>query len=113
MLTRSAIIAVALAPLATALAMPLPASAADTTAAVTIRYSQDEIRTAEGAQALALRLRVAAVDVCGGQDVVQRSGSGFRRCVRATLDRSAMDLGSPMVARALSREPGLTTAARR
>jgi UrcA family protein len=113
MLTRSALIAVTLAPLTTVLAAPFPGWAADRTAAVTLRYAHDETRTPEGARTLALRIRIAAAEVCGGDDILLRSSQRFRHCLNETLDRAASDLGSPMVARALGRQLGETTAARR
>jgi UrcA family protein len=58
-----------------------------------------------GAKALALRIRVAAAQVCGGEDPVVRLGDGFYRCQEASIGRAVATLDSPLLADALGRAP--------
>ena len=45
---------------------------------VTLKYSDADIHTAHGAKLLALRVRVAAARVCGGDVLVVRTGDPVR-----------------------------------
>jgi UrcA family protein len=65
-----------------------------------------DLRSPDGAKEVALRVRVAAEAVCGGDsDPVLRSGDGFGRCREAAIDRAVGGLDAPMLAEALGRSP--------
>ncbi len=93
----------------TASAQPPAAPAPD---AVTVRYAAAELNTAAGAKNLALRIRVAANRLCGGDDSVARSASTIADCRRATEARAAAGLSAPLVSHALgfaAQEAGLAS----
>jgi UrcA family protein len=69
--------------------------------AVTVRYSAHELNTAAGARNLALRIRVTANRLCGGDDPVARTASTIADCRQATEARVAARLGAPLVSHAL------------
>ncbi len=88
-----------------AMAADVDAYGASAPAALTVRATPAELGTPRGAKALALRIRVAAATVCGG-DVdppAIRNGDGFANCRDAAIDRAIRDLHAPLVARALGR----------
>lgn len=70
-----------------------------------VKITNSDLHTLAGAKTLALRLRVAAAEVCGGDDPVLRASSGFARCQEASIDRATATLDSPLLADALGRAP--------
>jgi UrcA family protein len=70
---------------------------------VKLKYAGDDLQTVRGAKALALRLRVAAADVCGGEFPLVRTGDQFGRCREAAIDRAITTLNAPLLAEALGR----------
>ena len=73
---------------------------------VQVNATDAELHSAAGAKALALRIRVAADDVCGAHvDPIVRTGDQFQRCREAAIDGAIRDLNSPMLADALGRSP--------
>lgn len=70
-----------------------------------VKVTDSDLHTLAGAKALALRLRVASAEVCGGDDPVIRASSGFTRCQEASIDRAVAMLNSPLLADALGRSP--------
>src|SRR5258708_40194440 len=81
-----------------AVAQPSVVGAPD---AVTIRYAAPELNTAAGARNLALRIRVAANRLCGGDDPAPRTASTIADCRRATEARAAAGLDAPLLNHAL------------
>jgi UrcA family protein len=82
----------------TAVAQPPVAGGPDS---LTVRYAAAELNTAAGASNLALRIRVAANRLCGGDNPVTRTASTIADCRRATEARAAAGLGAPLLDRAL------------
>jgi UrcA family protein len=82
----------------TAIAQPPAAGGPDS---LTVRYAAAELTTAAGAGHLALRIRVAANRLCGGDDPVTRTASIIADCRRATEVRAAAALGAPLLDHAL------------
>ena len=72
-------------------------------AVLTVKVTDSDLHSAVGAKALALRVRVAAAEVCGGDDNVIRFSDGFIKCQAASIDRAIAELNSPLVADALGR----------
>jgi UrcA family protein len=70
---------------------------------VTLKYAASDIHTAGGARSLALRVRVAAAKVCGGDDPTVRTSDQFPRCREAAIDRAIAGLNAPLLAAALGR----------
>jgi UrcA family protein len=70
---------------------------------IKLKYAEADLQTVRGAKALALRLRVAAADVCGGENPLVRTGGQFARCREATIDRAIAPLNAPLLADALGR----------
>jgi len=82
----------------TAVAQPPVVSAPDS---LTVRYAAPELNTAAGARNLALRIRVAANRLCGGDDPITRTASTIADCRRATEARAAAGLRAPLLDHAL------------
>jgi UrcA family protein len=70
---------------------------------VRLKYAEADLQTVQGAKALALRLRIAAADVCGGESPLVRTGGQFARCREAAIDRAIAALDAPLLADALGR----------
>ena len=68
-----------------------------------LRYTEADLRTVAGARSLAFRIRQAATDVCGGENVLLRTGQAFYRCTNATIERAMADLDAPRVREAMGR----------
>ena len=79
---------------------------------ITLKYAEADLQTARGAKALALRLRVAAADVCGGELPLVRTGDQFARCREAAIDRAIAPLNAPLLAQALGRRISANMASR-
>ena len=78
----------------------------DERVAVQVKATDAELHSAAGAKTLALRIRVAADDVCGANvDPIVRTGDQFMRCREAAIDGAIRNLDSPLVADALGRAP--------
>jgi len=103
-----------LAPAAIALAAILGASASANAAGIsfhgptewntiTVHYVVADVHTVQGARSLAFGIRVAAREVCGGNDPIVRLGGDFDECVSAAIDRAVRDLDAPLLADALGR----------
>jgi UrcA family protein len=71
----------------------------------TIRFRYADLQTADGARALARRIRIAAAYLCEGDDPVIRNSSGFTRCVAASVRRAIEGLDAPLVSEALGVAP--------
>lgn len=93
-----AALAISAAFAAPALARPALATESDS---VSVRYSAPELNTTAGARHLALRIRVAANRLCGGEDPIARAFSATTDCRRAAEARAAAELGAPLVNHAL------------
>ena len=79
-----------------------------------VKVKLADLHTAKGAQVTALRIRVAATTVCGGDvDAVLRFSDSFIKCREAAIDRAIRQLGSPLLADALGRAPTALVSARR
>lgn len=96
--------------LSAALALGAPANAGSPAVAgdeqrnvIRLKYAEADLQTVRGAKALALRLRVAAAEVCGGESPLVRTGGQFARCREATIDRAIATLNAPLLADALGR----------
>ena len=73
---------------------------------VTLKYADADLHTAQGAKALALRVRVAAAHVCGGDELaIVRTGEQFTWCRDAAIDRALAGVDAPLLAAALGRAP--------
>jgi UrcA family protein len=71
-----------------------------------IKYTRADLSTSDGAKSLALRIRIAADEVCGArEDVRVRETDAFWRCRDATVDSALRSLDAPLVATALGRSP--------
>ena len=77
-----------------------------------VRYDDEDLRTAQSAARLALRIRIAARQVCGGDNPVVASGSHFQSCQHKAIDQALASLNAPLVADALGRAPANTLATR-
>ena len=71
--------------------------------AANVKVRDSDLHTLAGAKALALRIRVASAQVCGGGDPIIRASDGFTRCQAASVDRAVATLRSPLLADALGR----------
>jgi UrcA family protein len=71
---------------------------------IIIKATDADLRTAAGAQALALHLRLAANKVCGGDDQLARRDADFANCRRAAIARAVGRLDAPMLAAALGQK---------
>ena len=96
--------------LSAALALGAPANAGGPAVAgdeqrnvIRLKYAEADLQTIRGAKALALRLRIAADSVCGGESPLVRAGAQFMRCREATIDRAIAPLNAPLLADALGR----------
>jgi UrcA family protein len=68
---------------------------------IAVRYSNADLAAAPGAARLAHRIHAAADSVCGGEDVVARTGHQFAACRQAAETQAATEIGSPLVSGAL------------
>jgi len=96
--------------LSAALALAAPSNAGNPTIAgddqrnvITLKYAEADLQTIRGAKALAFRLRVAAADVCGGENPLVRTGNQFAKCREAAIDQAIATLNAPLLADALGR----------
>jgi UrcA family protein len=81
--------------------------------AVTLKYADSDIRTVQGAKALALRVRVAAAQVCGGDELpIVRTGDQFTWCRDAAINRAIAGIDAPLLADALGRAPRILASVR-
>lgn len=80
---------------------------------IRLKYAEADLQTVRGAKALALRLRVAAAEVCGGEDPLVRTGSQFARCREAAIDRAIATMNAPLLAQALGHRISSTVEASR
>jgi UrcA family protein len=71
---------------------------------VEVRYGPVDLRTLQGAKALAVRIRRAAASACGGDDPAAHIGERFARCREQAIERAVRELGSPLLADALGRD---------
>ncbi len=88
-------------------AQPAPASGHRDLARETVRYAPSEAISPEGAKRIALRIQIAAERVCGGNNVLVRTGGNFGLCRRDAIERAAATLGAPFVTQALRGDPML------
>ncbi len=72
-----------------------------------VRYNVADLHDVKGARRLAFRIKIAAADVCGGDDVIVRwYDDDFIPCREQAIDRALATLGAPMVSAALGRTSG-------
>jgi UrcA family protein len=112
-MARTAVVAVAmsLALGATASHAQSAEPAADGRADVnhrTVRITDRDLSSAAGARRLALRIKVAAIDVCGGDNAMVRASPAFHDCVRGAVARAEANLGAAPVTAALGPTPQLS-----
>ena len=73
---------------------------------VKVKINDGDLRSPDGAKALALRIRVAAAKACGGDvDPTFRNSDNFMKCRENSIDRAIKGLNSPLLADALGRSP--------
>jgi UrcA family protein len=105
-MTASAVaFAAALAAAAPAFAAPLAIWGDDEKVTAKVTYNDAELRSTEGAAKLAFRIRMAARQVCGGDNPVVMTGAHFLRCQHKAIDQAVASLNAPLVADALGRAP--------
>ncbi|HEY3947590.1 UrcA family protein [Phenylobacterium sp.] len=75
-----------------------------------VAYADSELHSADGARAVAQRIRTAAWEVCGGARSTVRSGVRFQQCRSAAIDRALATLSAPMVSEAAGRKTSLAEA---
>ena len=97
--------------LAAILTLAGPAGAATPSAndrvVVIVKATEPELHSLSGAKALALRIRTAATEACGGSVYPNAVifSTGFRQCREAAIDGAIRNLDSPYLADALGRAP--------
>jgi UrcA family protein len=69
--------------------------------AITVRYAPHDLSAPAGARDIALRIRLAANRLCGGEDPVARSATDIATCRQTTETQAAAALAAPMVTQAL------------
>ncbi|MFL5294785.1 MAG: UrcA family protein [Phenylobacterium sp.] len=97
---------------ANAVAGPPATRANDDQIVRTVSLADLNLHTEAGAKVAALRIRLAAAYVCGGDNALVRSGSKFNACRSKAMDRALAGVDAPMVLAALGR-PTLTDLAQR
>jgi UrcA family protein len=109
-MSKSEFAAVAAFAFATALAIASTAAAAEASGSNeknlmtrTVTYTDADLRTVAGAEGLALRTRQAAAYVCGGDNVLLLTSTGYRRCMKDAVDRAIAGLNAPLLREALHR----------
>ena len=70
---------------------------------IVVKATSAEMQTVKGARKVALRLRIAAATVCGGDDPISRLSEDFPKCREDAIDRAISGLNAPLVAEALGR----------
>lgn len=94
-------------------AAPISVSGDDEKVSVKVTYTDSDLQNPRGAEALAFRIRLAASEVCGGGNIVVRSGAHFPICRSAAIDRALGVLNAPMVTAALGRSTSSMALAQR
>jgi UrcA family protein len=102
-LFRAFALAAALAVTGPAFAAPVSVWSDDEKVSAKVTYAGSELRSAKGASDLARRIRLAARQVCGGNNVLVATGRRFQTCQRDVIDRAVRSLDAPLVAEALGR----------
>jgi UrcA family protein len=74
-------------------------------ATIKLQYTQAELHSAQGAKALARRIREAAVQSCSAEAPYADALVVESECREAAINRAIRDLNSPLVADALGRSP--------
>ena len=97
-------IAVCMAVSAASAAVAEPASVSDQgfVTAVKVQYQDADTRTPDGVRKILARLRSAAEDVCGGDDLLVRTGARYQACVEETLAKAGAALDAPMLTAAIA-----------
>jgi UrcA family protein len=112
-LALAALLSLGAATAAMAASTPISVSDDHDWVSVKVAYADADLQTAEGAKALATRVRIAASAVCGGDNNLVRSGYRFQHCRGAAIARAVDALNAPLVAEALGRPTGPSALARR
>jgi len=73
----------------------------DEQVSIKLTYSNADIHTVGGAKRFALRMRVAAATVCGGDDPALRMDVHYADCQQAAIRRATSSLNAPLLADAL------------
>ena len=68
---------------------------------IRIKVKGAELSTPDGARRVALRLRVAAYQVCGGYAPNGREAADFDACRQSAIQRAMAGIDAPLLARAL------------
>jgi UrcA family protein len=79
---------------------------------VEIRYDAAALATADGAAALASRIKDAAALVCGGDSVIDQQAVDYDVCREGAIDAALSSVRAPMVSEALGRHSLTSLAAR-
>ena len=95
-----------------AFAAPLFVRGDDEKVTAKVIYRDAELRTPAGAAQVARRIRTAARQVCGGDNVMMVSSYLFMPCQHRAIDQAIATLGAPLVADALGRAPAARLADR-
>jgi UrcA family protein len=94
------------------LSAPLSVWNDDEKVAVKVAYQDAELRSPAGAARLAFRIRTAARQACGGDNLLVTTGFRFLRCQHRAIDQALATLDAPLVADALGRAPATAVANR-
>jgi UrcA family protein len=73
----------------------------DPSDAVRIKVTAADLNTPDGVKRLALRLRVAAYEVCGGNTPHGREATDFDACRQSAIEHAVAGIDAPVLARAL------------
>jgi UrcA family protein len=92
-------VAISALALGTVSSTPIPEMTADADGAwVNVRTGDLDLSNPAGAHAMLGRFREAAQKVCGPEQADRLSfGAQYHECVRETVNRAVVDLGSPQV----------------
>jgi UrcA family protein len=78
----------------------------------TVQTADLDLSSLGGARRLALRIRLAAIDVCGGDNALARISPAFHDCVRDAGARAGANLLAPIATAELVGSPALPDRAR-
>ncbi len=78
----------------------------------TVHFADLDVGTPAGGRELAVRIRLAANAVCGGDNALMRADHDFGACVHQAIDRAANKLEIASLNQALGRSAGPNLASR-
>ena len=95
-------------------AIPARAQVSDAVPSVTVKYSDLNIGSRDGAQVLLKRIEAAANTACGGPPDIRELSqwAGFEACRRSAIGRAVVAVDSPMLTAVAHRRSPATFAAR-